>query len=83
MSTQVLGGQQRSRAIVALVALALTLALFLLASEANSIRSARITAPVHVQVDPNWPSRVHLSHIPPGCRPKFGCENSGSSAERP
>jgi hypothetical protein len=80
MSTQVLGGQKRSGAIVGIVALTLTLAVFLLAIQATSIWSSRGGAPVQ-------PAPVHFSvdaaglwtgaHIPVGCRPKYGCQYAG------
>jgi hypothetical protein len=81
MSTQVLGGQKRSGAIVGILALTLTLAVFLLAVQATSIWSSRGGAPVQ-------PAPVHFSvdaaalwtgaHIPTGCRPKYGCQHSGA-----
>ena len=82
MSTQVLGGQKGSRAIVGIVALTLTLAVFVPAIQATSIWSSRGGAPVQ-------PAPVHFSvdaadlwtgaHIPTGCRPKFGCEHAGGT----
>lgn len=82
MSTQVLGGQKRSGAIVGIVALALTLAVFLLATQATSVWSSRGDAPVQ-------PAPVHFSvdaadlwtgaHIPVGCRPKYGCQQVGGT----
>lgn len=81
MSTQVLGGQKGSRAIVGIVALTLTLAVFVLAIQATSIWSSRggapVHAPVHFSVDAAdlWTG----AHIPTGCRPKFGCERAGAT----
>ena len=82
MSTQVLGGQKRSGAIVGIVALALTLAVFLLATQATSVWSSRGGAPVQ-------PAPMHFSvdavdlwtgaHIPLGCRPKYGCQHAGGT----
>lgn len=79
MSTQVLGGQKRSGAIVGIVALILTMAVFVLAIQATSIWSSRGRAPV-------LPAPVHFSvdaaalatgvHIPVGCRPKYGCQQA-------
>jgi len=83
MSTQVLGGQKGSRAMVGIVALTLTLAVFVLAIQATSIRSSRggaavQPAPVHFSVDAAelWTG----AHIPSGCRPKYGCEHVGGTA---
>ena len=82
MSTQVLGGQKHSRAIVGIVALALTLAVFVLATQASSIRSTRIgstvqPAPVRFSVDAAdlWTG----ARIPVGCRPKYGCQQGGGT----
>lgn len=81
MSTQVLGGQKGSRAMVGIVALTLTLAVFMLAIQATSIWSSTGGAPVE-------PAPVHFSvdaadlwtgaHIPTGCRPKYGCQHAGA-----
>ena len=82
MSTQVLGGQKGSRAMVGIVALTLTLAVFVLAIQATSIWSSRGGAPVQ-------PAPVHFSvdaaalwtgaHVPVGCRPKYGCQDSAGT----
>ena len=85
MSTQVLGGQKRSRAIVALVALALTLAVVLLATEARSIWSTRggsqvQRAPARIAPTANTEIR-YVGHIPAGCRVKFGCDRGGNHQE--
>lgn len=81
MSTQVLGGQKGSRAIVGIVALTLTLAVFLLAVQATSIWSSRggaqvQPAPVHFSVDAG---ALTGAHIPIGCRPKYGCQDAGGT----
>ena len=83
MSTQVLGEQKGSRAVVGIVALTLTSAVFVLAIQATSIWSSRGGAPAQ-------PASVHFSvdaadlwtgaHIPTGCRPKYGCEHVGGTA---
>jgi hypothetical protein len=83
MSTQVLGGQKRSGAIVGIVALTLTVAVFLLAVQATSIWSSRGGAPVQ-------PAPAHFSvdaaalwtgaHIPTGCRPKYGCQHAAGTS---
>ena len=82
MSTQVLGGQKGSKAMVGIVALTLTLAVVLLATQATSIWSSRGGAPVQ-------PAPMHFSvdaadlwtgaHIPVGCRPKYGCQQTGGT----
>jgi hypothetical protein len=79
MSTQVLGGQKGSRAMVGIVALTLTLAVSVLAIQATSIWSSTSgalvePAPVHFSVDAAdlWTG----AHIPTGCRPKYGCEHA-------
>jgi hypothetical protein len=82
MSTQVLGGQKGSRAIVGIVALILTLAVFVLAIQATSIWSSRggasvRPAPVHFSVDAA--ALATGAHIPVGCRPKYGCEHAGGT----
>ncbi len=78
MSTQVLGGQKRSRAIAGIVALILTLAVFVLATQATSIWSSRggaqlQPAPVRTATSSNTYA-VNGSQIPAGCRVKFGCD---------
>jgi hypothetical protein len=82
MSTQVLGGQKGSRAIVGIVTLILTLAVLVLAIQATSIWSSRggapaQPAPVHFSVDAAalWTG----AHIPTGCRPKYGCQYAGAN----
>ena len=76
MSTQVLG-PERSKVTVALVALALAIAVFLLASQATSIWSSRggaqlQPAPVSVASVARIPA-VNGSQIPAGCWVKYGC----------
>lgn len=78
MSTQVLGGHKRSRAIVGIVALTLTLAVFLLASQAASIWSSRggaqlQPAPMRVGTS-SGTHAVNGSHLPAGCWVKYGCD---------
>jgi hypothetical protein len=78
MSTQVLGGQKRSRATVALVVLALALAVSLLLAEASSIWStgpgSRFQrAPAQIAPTANIHFR-NVGHVPDGCRVKFGCQ---------
>jgi hypothetical protein len=83
MSTQVLGGQKRSGVIVGIVALALTLAVFLLATQATSIWSSRggaqvQPAPVHVTTIAHTHA-VNGSQIPAGCWVKYGCDRAGTT----
>jgi hypothetical protein len=82
MSTQVLG-PERSKVMVALVALALALAVFLLASQATSLWSSSggaqlQPAPVPV-ASVAGTHAVNGSQIPPGCRVKYGCHRGGPS----
>jgi hypothetical protein len=76
MSTQVLG-PERSKVMVALVALALAVAVFLLASQATSIWSSSGGAqlqPAAVQVaSVAGTHAVNGSQIPAGCWVKYGC----------
>jgi hypothetical protein len=89
MSTQVKGARRRSRLTAALVALALTVAVFVLATQASSVRSTKIgpqVRPVPAQTAPSAsPDLRASSHISIGCRrPKYGCQQGGSIiAERP
>jgi hypothetical protein len=82
MSTQALGGQKRAKAIVGIVALALSLAVFVLATQATSIwsstggaqsRPARMATHFRTQA-------VNGSQIPAGCWVKYGCHRGGPSA---
>jgi hypothetical protein len=84
MSTQVLG-PERSKVTVALVALALALAVFLLASQATSIWSssggARLQpAPVASVAGMH---AVNGSQIPAGCWVKYGCHRGAQVISTP
>jgi len=83
MSTQVLGGHERSRVIVALVALALVFAIFVLATQATSIWSSRGGAqlqPAPVQMATlSSGDAVNGSQIPAGCWVKYGCHRGEPS----
>ena len=82
MSTQVLGGQKGSRAIVWIVALILTLAVFVLAIQATSIWSSRGGAPAQpapMQFSVDAAALATGAHIPVGCRPKYGCQHAGGT----
>jgi hypothetical protein len=80
MSTQRTGARRRSRLNAALVALALMVAVFVLATQANSISSTRIgpqarPVPAHLAPSAN-PDLRTSSHISAGCRrPKYGCQH--------
>ena len=85
MATQVIGVGRRSQVYAALVALALTLAVFVVVAQASSVWSTR-TVP---QVRPA-PAQVSLSakelralskgvHLPNGCRIKYGCLGGATS----
>ena len=83
MSTQVLGGPERSRIVVALVALAFTLAVFLLITQATSLWTSSGTQlrPTPVHEGPISGRRpVNGSHIPAGCWVKYGCDRGEPSA---
>jgi hypothetical protein len=75
MATQVLRRDRRGpRLVIVIAALTLAVALFVVAAEARSILSTGTGAPAHVsQVVPTGNSFVNEGHIPPGCRPKWGC----------
>jgi len=80
MSTQETGARRRSRLAAALVALALTAAVFVLAAQANSISSTRIgpqvpQVPAQTALGTNPDLRASI-HISAGCRrPKYGCHH--------
>jgi hypothetical protein len=81
MSTQQTDPRRRFRLSDALVALALLVAVFVLATQANSISSTRIgpqvrPVPAHLAPSAN-PDLQASSQIPAGCRrPKYGCQNT-------
>jgi hypothetical protein len=81
MATQVIGAVRRSRIGVTLIAVALTLALALVVAQASSIWSSdtgtRGASLTHVSLRPLTPAKV--THIPPGCRPKIGCQDDTAS----
>jgi hypothetical protein len=88
MSTQVTGAWRRSRLIAALVALALTVAVLVVAIQASSIWSTKASSqvrpvPAHIAPSAN-PDLRTSSHISIGCRrPKYGCQKSRTtSADR-
>ena len=82
MATQVTHAGRRSRMSATLVAVALAVAVFVLATQASSIWSTKTGSPVQ-------PVPMHFSvnaadlwtgaHIPVGCRPKYGCGQGGGT----
>ena len=87
MSIQWTHAGKRFRVSVALVALALTVAVVVLATQARSIWSTGNEPQVrrgHATVVP--PTKVGLvksGDLQPHCRPKYGCENDAGRAEKP
>jgi hypothetical protein len=80
MATQVIGVGRRSRVYAALVAVALTLAVFVVVGQASSIWSARNISPAQpAYVAPAKITGVNGSHISHSCRPKYGCDHNGRS----
>jgi hypothetical protein len=78
MSTQVTAGRRRSQIGATLVALALAVAVFVLATQASSIWSTKAGSqvqpvPVHVVAPGERLGPWSFSHRPHGCRPKIGC----------
>jgi hypothetical protein len=83
MSIQLTGAGRRFRVSAALVALALAVAVFVLATQARSIWSTRNDPQVQPRQAIVVPANVDLvstGHIRPGCRPKYGCQNEGGRA---
>ncbi len=86
MFTQETTTRRRSRLATALVALALTAAVLVVASQAISIGSTRIDSRV-----PRGAAQTGLtaspvrtsSHIPKGCWHKFGCWNDATNTANP
>ena len=82
MATQLTQAGRRSRMSATLVAVALAVAVFVLATQASSIWSTKTGSPVQ-------PVPMHFSvnaadlwtgaHIPVGCRPKYGCGQGGGT----
>jgi hypothetical protein len=83
MSIQLTGTGRRFRVSAALVALALAVAVFVLATQARSVWSTRNdpqVQPRQAVVVPANVGLVNAGHIRPGCRPKYGCQNEGGRA---
>jgi hypothetical protein len=87
MSIQLSGAGKRFRVSAALVALALAVAVFVLATQARSIWSTRSEPQVQPGQATVVPATdvglVSSGHIRPDCRPKYGCQNEGGTAEKP
>lgn len=70
--------------VAVIVALAITLAVVALASQVGSVWSTRIDSPARpAHVVSTGVADMELGHIPPGCRPKYGCEQAGHAEETP
>ena len=84
MATQGIGTVRRSRRGITLIAVALTFTAVVLLAQATSIWSSGTgdngQAEAHVTVSAQHVPNV--GHIPPGCRPKYGCP-SGTTSGRP
>lgn len=80
MSTQSIGTGRRPQMLSAFVALALAAVVLVIAAQASSIWSARTVAPAHPapQFIPVGSTNIVLGHLPEGCRPKVGCDRTGS-----
>jgi hypothetical protein len=87
MSIQLSGAGKAFRVSAALVALALAVAVFVLATQARSIWSTRSEPQVQPGQATVVPATdvglVNSGHIRPGCRPKYGCQNEGATAKKP
>ena len=83
MATEVLRRDKRRPRVAAMIAaVTLVVALFVLAAEARSILSSGTGSPSHLsQVAPTGNSFVKVGHIPPGCRPKWGCGPSTNGGQ--
>ena len=83
MATEVLRrDRRRPRLAVVIAALTLAVALFVVAAEARSILSSGTSSPAHLsQVAPTGNTFVNVGHIPPGCRPKWGCGPSRNGGQ--
>ena len=82
MATQMTQAERRSRMSATLVAVALSVAVLVLATQASSIWSTKTGSPVQpaaVYFSVNAADLLTGAHIPGGCRPKYGCEYGGSS----
>jgi hypothetical protein len=88
MSSQETSARRRSRlAVTALVALAFTAAVLVVAIQASSIRSTRIgpqvtrvPAETPLTANPDLPTS---SHVAKGCWHKFGCGRSATTTANP
>jgi hypothetical protein len=84
MSIEVTGAGKRFRVTPALIALALAVAVFVLATQASSIWSTRNEPQVRpgpaMVVPATNVGLVSSGHLRPGCRVKYGCQNDGGRA---
>lgn len=86
MATQLEGIARRSRVYAALVALALAVAIIVVITQASSVWSTRTVLPrqpASVQASLNAKELRRLSqqssHLPDGCRIKYGCSAKTTS----
>ena len=79
MSIEFAGAGKRFRLSAVLVGLVLALAAFVLVTQAWSIWSTsndpRVQPGQAIRAPRSDVGFVKSGHIPPGCRPKYGCEN--------
>ena len=75
MATQVIGAVRRSRRGVALIVVALAFAVAVLVAQASSIWSSETGSHGRPVMQVSLSPRVSgtFAHLPPGCRPKYGC----------
>jgi hypothetical protein len=81
MATRVIGGGKRSRLGAVLVTFVLAFAVLVLVSQASSIWSSTSGSQVQHAVDVSLSPQdfAGFNHIPPGCRPKYGCQGATTS----
>ena len=84
MATQGIGTGRRSRRGITLIAVALTFAAVVLLAQATSIWSSETGThgQAVTQVSLSAQHVPNVGHIPPGCRPKYGCAG-GTTSGRP
>jgi hypothetical protein len=78
MATQVIGAVRRSRRGVILIAVALAFAIAVLVAQASSIWSSESGSNGQSVRQVSLSSRdlTRIGHVPPGCRPKYGCPDA-------
>lgn len=89
MATQVEGIARRSRVYAALIALAVTLAVIVVITQASSVWSTRTVPPAQpaaVQASLSAKDLQRISqqstHLRNGCRIKYGCNGGTASGQR-